>query len=186
MYNRSYEQYMQDVLGYNTNSGVNTYPRNYYETYPDDMYNRNLANMYVQEQSEEDLEKYYPDIYRIVYPMVCKTCSQVTGPVTEEMIENMTNTIYMNLESEESLKVNMKVVQNRNGDVKNPNSKESELETRQQNFLLRDLIRILLLRELLRRRRPNRPPFPGPRPPFPGQRPPMPRSSYEEGLDYLY
>ena len=42
------------------------------------------------------------------------------------------------------------------------------------------LIRILILREFPRRRRPNRPPFPpgrppmpGPRPPFPGNRPPF-------------
>ena len=62
----------------------------------------------------------------------------------------------------------------KNGDVRNPNAKEPEVrnETRQRNFLLRDLIRILILRELLRRRqRPPMPPMRPPRPPMPPMRP---------------
>ena len=59
--------------------------------------------------------------------------------------------------------------------------KENRGEDRQfRNRNLRDLIQILIIRELLRRRRrpmPGRPPFPGGRPPFPGGpgmgRPPM-------------
>ena len=60
----------------------------------------------------------------------------------------------------------------KNGDVRNPNAKEPETrsDTRQRNFLLRDLIRILILRELGRPNRPGPNPMPPPRPP----RPPMP------------
>lgn len=60
--------------------------------------------------------------------------------------------------------------------------KENRGEDRQENRQFRnrdlqDLIRILLIRELLRRRRPpiSRPPFP-PRPPM--ARPPFPRGGY--------
>ena len=50
--------------------------------------------------------------------------------------------------------------------------------TSKNNNLLRDLIRILILNELLRRRH-NRPQFPGnpPRPPMPRPRPPYPRGN---------
>lgn len=62
----------------------------------------------------------------------------------------------------------------KNGDVRNPNVKEPETrsETRQRNFLLRDLIKILILRELINNRPPNRPPMPPQRPPRP-QMPPF-------------
>lgn len=169
MYNQSYEDYMRSVLGYQGNYGDNTYQANMYNTY-DVMQESNYRN-------EQEVENMYPEIYRIVYPMVCKACDNVSGPITEEVVETMTNNIFMSVETQESVKVNVKV-ENRNGDVKNPNARqEKELqETRQNNFLLRDLIRILLLRELLRRNQGGRPPM---RPPFgggpgmPGPRPPM-------------
>ena len=85
----------------------------------------------------------------------------------------MTDKIYNSLEetrSSQNLRTPLK-----NGDVRNPNAKEPEIsnETRQRNFLLRDLIKILILRELGRPNRPPmRPPYQPPRPPRP-QRPPM-------------
>ena len=51
----------------------------------------------------------------------------------------------------------------KNGDVKNPRSKETR-RPRPNNYLLRDLIRILILRELLSGGRPGFPPRPGPNP----------------------
>ena len=72
----------------------------------------------------------------------------------------------MNFEVEENSTSNTRAPL-KNGDVRNPNAKEPELrsDTRQRNFLLRDLIRILILREFGR---------PGMRPPFPPGRPPRP------------
>ena len=72
-------------------------------------------------------------------------------------------------------------------EVKRPNNEATEKENRGEgqrenrqfkNRNLEDLIRILLIRELLRRRRPQmmRPPFP-PRPPM--TRPPFPRGFYD-------
>lgn len=74
--------------------------------------------------------------------------------------------------------------------MRNPNVKKEEENraSRPNNYLLRDLIKILILNQLLGRPQPprpgpGRPPFPGPgplppRPPFPGGpgpvRPPMP------------
>ena len=92
----------------------------------------------------------------------------------------MTEEIYINFEADERQSVNnmRNLPPLKNGDVRNPNAKEPEVrgETRQNNYLLRDLIRILILREF---GRPGRPGFPGGgrppiAPPPPPNRPPRP------------
>ena len=96
------------------------------------------------------------------------------GEITKDLIDRMTDEIYMNFEAEERpTQNNMRTSSLKNGDVRNPNAKEPEVRQSPsgRNFLLRDLIRILILREL---GRPNRPQFPPPgRPPMPPPRPPM-------------
>ena len=159
-----YEQYMRNVLGYQAMNN-NTYDM-YYDNW--DMLNMaSLNNIQMQE-----LENCYPEIYTIVYPMVQRACSQNTRPITRELIDNMTDEIYFAIEDKEML-------ENRN--------KEEKGEDRQirRNTNLNDLIRILILRELL-----GRPGFPGgrppqPRPPRPPMRPPMgppPRPQTRPGM----
>ncbi len=166
---QNYEDYMRSVLGYQTgNIYANTYnPRNeYYYDMP------MMTTDYAMPETDE-FSELYPEIYKLIYPMVCKVCNQnMNREVTKDLVDRMTDEIYVNFESEDRQSQNNMRTPLKNGDVRNPNAKEPEIrqETRQGNFLLRDLIRILILRELLRRRRPNRPPFPQPgRPP----RPPM-------------
>jgi len=164
----NYEDYMRSVLGYSP------YVENDY-TYTDeqeDIYysNEMMANM---QQQTQDLSAFYPEIYKIIYPMVCKVCNTNSGrELTKDLLEQMCDEIYRNVEPEQEVdSTNRNQAPLKNGDVRNPNAKEPVApvkETRQTNFLLRDLIRILLLREW---GRPNRPPM---RPPFPGGRPPMP------------
>ena len=167
---QNYEEYMRSVLGYSP-----YVDRNYtYTNAQEDMYN-NYVNMPATPnmQPTQDLTEFYPEIYKIIYPMVCKACNMNSNrEVTKDLLEQMTDEIYRNVEPEEQQTTLRADVQLKNGDVINPNAKEPEQqtrETRQNNFLLRDLIRILLLKEW---GRPNRPPV---RPPFPpgGGRPPM-------------
>ena len=167
---QNYEEYMRSVLGYSP-----YVDRNYtYTNSQEDMYN-NYVNMPATPnmQPTQDLTEFYPEIYKIIYPMVCKACNMNSNrEVTKDLLEQMTDEIYRNVEPEEQQTTSRADVQLKNGDVINPNAKEPEQqtrETRQNNFLLRDLIRILLLKEW---GRPNRPPI---RPPFPpgGGRPPM-------------
>ena len=67
---------------------------------------------------------------------------------------------------------NVSRIENRKADVKISETAGENNEKRQFNSELRDLIQILLIRELLNRRRPPfRPPMPNP--PGPGPRPPM-------------
>ena len=166
-----YEEYMRNVLGYNkipNNIYTNTYDNYYYDV--DYTNNSNNANT-VNTVNTEVLESMYPEIYRIIYPMVCKSCRQNSNSqITNDLVEKMTEEIYLNVEPEERQNIGAQPIRTvlKNGDVRNPNSKEPETrgETRQiQNSLLRDLIRILILREFGGINRPR---------PFPPQRPPMP------------
>ena len=151
MNNSIYDEYMRSVLGYQP---MNTYDMNYDNWEIPDMTAMNTIQM-------QELENCYPDIYRIVYPMVQKACNQNPRPVTRELIDSMTEEIYSAIEDRE-------LIENRNKEEKSAKSSEDRQVVRNQG--LNDLIRILILRELLGR--PGFPNFPG-RPPRP--RPPQPR-----------
>lgn len=168
-----YEEYMRNVLGY---QGNNTYDMNYS--------NWNMQNMTAMTNIQiNELENCYPDIYKIVYPMIQRACNQNRKPLTKDVIDNMTDEIYFAIEDKE-------MIENCN--------KEENSENRQmsRNTNLNDLIRILILRELLGRpgipiNRPPRPmpPRPPARPPiWPQPRPgmgPFNRGTYEQ-YDDLY
>lgn len=167
MYNETYDEYIRSILGYPArnqfdqfNQGQQEYQG--YQEYRNPTFNTNIN---ISENNVE-LENSYPEIYKIVYPMITKKCENVReSNITKDDIENMTDEIYYALESKNETQVNIK---------KRPEVKVSETtgEKRQLNGGLRDLIQILLIRELLNRRRPPfRPPMPNP--PGPGPRPPM-------------
>ncbi len=160
----SYEEYMRSILGYSqvpNSIYTNSYDNYYYDT--------NYINNQNRNTSAEIIETMYPDIYRIVYPMVCRVCVQNSQrEITMDLINSMTDEVYMNVEPVERQNQNANTQRPilKNGDVRNPNAKEPEMrgETRQENFMLRDLIQILILRELLRRnQRPNMQPIRPPR-----------------------
>lgn len=193
MYYQSYEEYMRDVLGYpNTYSNANRLPTyDYYNSYQD----MPQMNMYSNSTINNDLEDLYPDIYKVVHPMVRKVCGKNSKPITKNTVDELVMEVYMHLELDENDSVDANVkVQVRYNELRNEvnNLKtKADNETRQhrptQNRLLQDLIRILVLRELINRPgnilpKPPRPP----RPPFPGGRPPMARYNYdyEGGMYY--
>ena len=128
-------------------------------------------NMF-QNRGNDELETLYPETYKIVYPMVKKVCMQNTKPITQELVDNMTNEIYTNIEaSGDIINVNIDVGDNRETktdmEVKAKNNRGTD--NRQFNGPMNDLIKILILRELLGRPGGWRPgPPPPPRPPRPG------------------
>ena len=179
MYNNQYENYMGNLMGYNMNPMMN-------------MNNMNVMNeMYESENNCEyistNVDSMYPEIYRIIYPMICKACMAVNENVTEDLVSRITNEVYMNVEHMEEAQQNRSssITVGPNKSSKNDTLSKSQnsinsvsnargQETRQRNPLLRDLIRILVLRELIGNPgRPNRPRPPFGRPPFgPGPRNP--------------
>lgn len=123
-----YEEYMRSVLGYNQMPGsmdASMYDDYYYDM--DYLDNRDTANT-------EMLDTMYPEIYRVVYPMVCKICIQNSQrEVTKELVDSMTEEIYSNVEPEERqspISTSSRPVL-KNGDVRNPNAKEPETESKQ-------------------------------------------------------
>ena len=175
MYDGTYDEYIRSILGYNQN-----------ELY-DYGYNDNYNNYRMQDNitiaQNSKLEQSYPEIYKVVYPMVSKRCENVRAELSNEELEKMTDEIYFALESknETQLNINLKndVRTSNNANVRKAEvnvTENSKRETRQFNSGLRDLVKILLIRELLNRPRPfpPRPPVRPPMPPGPGPRPPRP------------
>ena len=213
MYFQSYEDYIRTILGYPVQNEIsyNTYPNCSYEYIEQPRYSSEIMDL-------------YPDIYKIINPMVCKICKANSKPITRELVEQMTDEIYLNIENDTTIEedvVNVRVNlpptkpenssnnrQVRTRDLNNENSSSKKMKDNRQenvnnankvddsqnriirpfrrNNTLRDLIKILILNQLLGGRRPHipnppRPPFPGnpgPRP-GPGPRPPIqPRGMY--------
>lgn len=149
MYNESYEEYIRSILGY--------------------------PNYNSMDYSDFNLESCYPEIYKVVYPMVNKACSNNTKPITPELVEDLTNEIYSAIEIDNEINLNINLtnkVQNNNRNQKiSSNSIKAETEMTEENRGedrqirnkgLQDLIRILLIRELLK----GRDGFPRYRPPI--------------------
>jgi len=174
--NESFDDYIRNILGYpNTSNMMN-------------MGNFSQNNNVATTSSNLELERCYPEIYKVVYPMILQRCSKISQPVTDEMIEGITNEIYLAIDVNNEINVNINLQNEvpRTGNrsdikpqVTKVQNEEIERGDRQiRNRDLRDLIKILIIRELIGRPgmpppRP-RPPFPGGRPPFPGGRPPFP------------
>lgn len=150
MYYTNYEDYMRNVLGYNGNCYNNCNSFQEGELDNDDiMYQKDC----------KVLESMYPESYQIIYPMVCKHCMENIEEINENTITKMTNDICKEIEMSGKLTF--------------------KLENRgPSGNIFNDFIKILIIRELLRRRphHQHRPPFrPGGGLMIP-QRPPFPRS----------
>lgn len=167
MYNQSYEDYMQSVLGYSIGPEIyHTYDN--YEGYTN-VANRSLVS-----------EEYFPDIYKKINPIICEECNKNTRPFSRELAEEITEQIYQRIQNEKVIALEEHTI----GETRNNTKDTGNIENRQgkNRNLLKDLILILTLQQLSGRTdRPPRPPYPGPgmpppRPPFPGgPRPPQHR-----------
>ena len=200
MYDNQYEEYIRSVLGYPTTANMNQNHINQNQMYQAEYPNPSQINM------RNDLEEFYPEIYKIIYPMVQKACDGNMGANSREEIEQMTDEIYSAIEDSNQINVNINLgntisttnmnrMQNRNEmskeEVQKKSSERQEIENRNaevesriipRNNNLRDLIKILLIRELLRRRHNHFPPRP-PHHPRPPMRPPIMPRNYQPLYD---
>lgn len=198
-----YEEYMQNFFNYPMNDGYkNTYEQGGYyncgvncnqgydfnrvEDYPYSYNNQNYN--YIQNYQNrnnnmemQELENYYPEIYKVLYPMVKKVCAKNNRNYGKETIDRMVEEVYSNIEANDATMISITLNNDVRGVSKERDNEEKENrdevkeEKRQirRNSGLNDLIRILILRELLGRPGgcfgPNcRPGFrPNPRPPMP-------------------
>lgn len=182
MYYQNYEDYMRSVLGY---------PMENPNTYGMEMCAGQFNDMATYRDTKE-LESCYPEIYKIINPIVCEVCDRHSNATTRDEVENMVEEVYQRvmINNEIAIKINIEnrsadKEENRESSVKansnrtinsEPVKQTREVENRQRrpnNPFLRDLIRILILNRLLGGFFSGRPPRP--RPPFPGMnRPPFP------------
>ena len=194
MYDNQYEEYIRSVLGYPSTANMNQ----------NQMYQNEYPNP-SQISMRNDLEEFYPEIYKIIYPMVQKACDGNMGANSREEIEQITDEIYSAIEDNNQINLNINLgntisttnlnTQNRNElhkeGVQKKSSEKQEVENRNtegesrispRNNNLRDLIKILLIRELLRRRHNHFPPRP-PHNPRPPMRPPIMPRNYQPLYD---
>ena len=107
MYNETYDDYIRSVLGY---PPMRSYDDNYGDYRNQNMNYNMTSNMntnYMNSTLDTELENCYPEIYKIVYPMICKKCDSVRMPVTNDDIQNMTDEIYFALEDRNDIQVNI-------------------------------------------------------------------------------
>lgn len=194
MYDNQYEEYIRSVLGYPSTTNMNQN-----QMYQNEYQNPSQINM------RNDLEDFYPEIYKIIYPMVKKACEGNMGANSREEIERMTDEIYSAIEDNNQINVNINLgntvfttnsnTQNRNEihkeGVQKKSSEKQDVESRKmetenrrspRNNNLRDLIKILLIRELLGRPHNHFPPRP-PHNPRPPMRPPIMPRNYQPLYD---
>ncbi|MGN1300500.1 MAG: hypothetical protein ACI4VC_04065 [Clostridia bacterium] len=156
---QSYEDYMRNTLNY---SGMGS-PMGMQGTSCPNMNCQNMcitpysnmsSNQMMWQDSSCDLERMYPDSYRVVYPMVVSTCRNVSMPVTEDMIDRMTDDIYDRAVADGRINVDISVELETKEDSKEEDRQmiNRPPRRRRRNRFFRDLIRILLLRELIGRR----------------------------------
>ena len=170
MYNNNYEEYIRTILGY----------PNTPELQENQMYSNGYYTM-SQTNSKTNLESFYPEIYKIIYPMVKKACEKNIRN-TEEDIEKMTDEIYMSVEDNHQIDLNIRLgntisatninkmqnknethkeeIQKRNNEKQSSESRNVEMQTKRNpaNNYLRDLIKILLIREIVDRPNNQMPP----------------------------
>ena len=135
MYYKNYEDYMRAVLGYpiERQNTYSNYSNNYLQAN-----NTNLATQYMQAENsytitnnkkynENDFLNFYPEIYKIVNPMVCKICENNNEPITK-----MTDEVYNNLEETETTTV-VNVNASFNNSSSKMDSKTNKIENNIQN-----------------------------------------------------
>ena len=156
---QSYDDYMRNTLGF---SSMNS-PMGMQGTSCPNMNCQNMcitpysnmsSNQMMWQDSSCDLERMYPDSYRVVYPMVVSTCRNVSMPVTEDMIDRITDDIYDRAVADGRINVDISVELETREDSKEEDRQmiNRPPRRRRRNRFFRDLIRILLLRELIGRR----------------------------------
>lgn len=148
--------YMQDLNYYNQN------PNYGYNPYQN-------MNGQMPQMHQQNLTAMYPAVYRIISPVVSQVlANNNTGYMTEDILNKMVDNVYNIVERDINLEDNSNSVapaqtsesQNMSNCERNParssaNSVPASNMQNKPNTLLRDLIKIMLLNEIVSRRQNN-------------------------------
>ena len=143
-YPNNYNGYMQDLYFYNQNpNSINNFnPYNNYNQYPQPPFN---------------LNNYLPNIYKIVMPVIIKVLNNSNYQfLNEDVINNITDTVYNIVEGEvieenrnQNAQANQSSQTSQNTYQNKTDAKDQEIK--RENGLLKDVIKILLIKELQKR-----------------------------------
>lgn len=139
---QSYEDYMRSVLGY---PKTNMYEDEY-------MYYQMGYNNY---EMTNKIEELYPEIYVTINPMVKTAIDKYNlnnSTCTREILDKMTDEICSNIEAPE-------MGLNREADNNVRERAENRQNNRQNNRILRDLIKILIITNIINKKRPRQNPY---------------------------
>lgn len=160
--------YMQDLNYYNQNPsyGFNPYSQNNY-AFQNMNTQMNRQQNVMQMPQYQNISAMYPAVYRIISPVVSQVlCNTNTGYLTEESLNNLVDTVYNTVEGDINLadysNVSTTTTSNetnsgsnatRCANNTNSNTTVSTVSTSNKpNALLRDLIKIMILTDIISRR----------------------------------
>lgn len=128
MYYQNYEDYMRSVLGY-------PLEQNTYEIYQHSEVPFDPSQTYMNSaRYSSEIMDLYPEIYKVVNPMVCKICDANTKPITAELINEMTDEIYRNLETEPEIDTVINVKVNTSAELSSKTEKNNRTPNNGQNL----------------------------------------------------
>ena len=166
MFYSNNDNYMQDLYFYNQTPNNTYFPNNMPNYNIPLTQNQNMINpMYNNSnmnanQMCQNINNLYPNIYRIINPVVLKVIANSNYQfLNDDVLNNMTDTVYNIVEGQIGYDDNISTTtENSQSTSSNTNSVSSNsnsrvTETRHDN-LLKDIIKILILKEILSR--PNR------------------------------
>lgn len=147
--------YMRDFFYYNQNPNQNMNMN--YGYMPNN-------NMFRTTNNNNNIENLYPNIYRILQPVVRKVVAGSNFQyLTEEVVSNMVDTVYnivegdrntrtteVSAEAIETRRTNSQTTSNATQNQAATQSRGSNNTNNEYNTLLKDLIRILVLQEIAR------------------------------------
>lgn len=144
---QSYDEYMRATLGYpsmNSQMNMGICPNMCAMPYS----NPNMMATPMGQNSSCNLDRFYPDSYTIIYPLVVSTCRNASMPFTEDMINRMTDDIYDKAVADSRISIDINI------DVEKRETSSDRVVQRppkrpRRNRFLRDFIKVLLLRELI-------------------------------------
>lgn len=168
------DNYLQDFHNYNqVPNNCGTYMNNGYMQNPNMMQNQNgmMNGMYMNQNmypvnNNSNLTNFYPSTYRIINPVVSRVVQNSNYQfINEDTLNNMVDTVFSIVDGQIDYQEEETPAQTQN-QTANPNNQNltqtqrqtTETQRNQANqnnrsdSLLRDIIRILIIKELLSRR----------------------------------
>ena len=113
-----------------------------------------------------NLNNSYPSIYKILNPVISKVISNNNQPITDDLLSNMTDTVFnivegqINLEDdqiqnnsqkENQTNINSNSSQNKNPEFSRTINNQNQIKNNRNDHLLKDFIKTLIIKELVRK-----------------------------------